>query len=185
VAAECLVGVFVITGTMVLARSLKHRAAWLPALCVISIAGLMIAYTVSPKWGRAPVGSDVFAVQAPAFEDGALIVLSDAAMSFLAPGLAAANHGLRFMAIPRTFHDGGRLGAYGYRYELGRRMKAMVAANAKSLYVLFHRSEGPPGPNLAAFDIELDMTSCQPGRSSLGQEFLACRGIYPKGMPAN
>jgi hypothetical protein len=178
VATECLAGIFIIVGIMAGARRLGHRAAWPPALCVISIAGLTIGYTVTPQWGRAPIGTDIFAVQAPVFEPGSLLIFSDQPMSFLAPGLAATGQGLRFMTIPRTFYDGGRLGAYGFNQELGRRMKAKVAENANALYVLFHKSEERPTANLAAFDIELDMASCQPGRSSLGAEFLACRGIY-------
>jgi hypothetical protein len=101
-------------------------------------------------------------------------------MSFLAPGLAASSQGLHFMAIPRGFSSVRPLGPDGFRHELGRRMKAKIADNAKSLYVLFHKSHAPPESDLAAFDIEMDMASCQPGRSSLGLEFLACRGIYPK-----
>ncbi len=181
VATECLAGIFVIIGIMAVVQRLGRRAAWLPALCVISIATFIVGYTVSPKWGRAPLGTDIFAVQAPRFEDGALLVFADVPMSFLAPALAGTSLGLHFMTIPRGFSRGeGQLGADGFNHELGRRMKAKIGENARSLYVLFDKSGAPPESNLTAFDIQMDMTSCQPGRSSLGLEFLACRGIYPK-----
>jgi hypothetical protein len=183
VATECLAGIFIVIGIMAVARRLGHRAAWVPALFVMSIASVIIGYTVSPQWGRAPVGTDIFAVHAPQFEQGALLIFSDMPMSFLAPELAATSQGLHFMTIPRSFLR-GQLGADGFRHELGRRMKARIAENARSLYVLFHKSRASPEPVLAAFDVEMDMTSCQPGRSSLGLEFFACRGIYPKGRPA-
>jgi hypothetical protein len=181
VATECLAGIFIVIGIMAAARRLGRRAAGAPALCVMSIAGFIIGYTVSPQWGRGPVGTNIFALDAPRFEQGALLIFADAPMSFLAPGLAATSQGLRFMAIPRGF-AGGQLGADGLRHELGRRMKATIAENAKSLYVLFHKSRAPPEASMAAFDIRLDMASCQPGRSSL-LEFVACRGIYPKARP--
>jgi hypothetical protein len=177
VAAECLAGIFIIVGLMAVARGLGRRAAWLPALCVVSIAGFIMGYTVHPNWGRAPVGTDIFAVQAPVFEDGALLIFGDQNMSFLAPTLAGAGRGLQFMTIPRAFYAGARQGDYGLKYELGRRMRAKVAGNAKSFYVLFWRSSAPPELSMAALDIRADMASCQPGRA-LGSEFLACRGTY-------
>jgi len=183
VAAECLAGIVIAMGTTAIARRLGRWAAWVPAVCVMSIAAFIAGYTVSPKWGRAPLGTDIFAVHAPAFEPGALLIFADTPMSFLAPGLAATGEGLRFMAIPRGFSSGGQLGADGFRHELGRRMKAKIAGNAGSLYVLFHKSQSAPRSDLAAFDVEMDMASCQPGRSSLGLEFVACRGIHPKGRP--
>jgi hypothetical protein len=182
VAAECLAGIFVIAGTMAVVQRLGRRATWLPALCVISVAGIITGYTVHPKWGRAPVGTDIFAVHAPVFENGALIIFCDQNMSFLAPSLAAAGQDLHFMTIPRTFYIGGRQGDYGLRYELGRRMQAKVAENARSFYVLFRRASDPPLSSWASFGIEADMTTCQPGGSSLGPEFLACRGIH-RGTP--
>jgi hypothetical protein len=184
VATECLAGIFIIIGIMAVVRRFGHRATWVPALCAISIASFIIGYNVNPQWGRAPVGTDIFAVQAPGFEHGALLIFADKPMSFLAPALAATGQGLHFMTIPRGFSSVAQLGADGFGHELGRRMKAKIAENAKSLYVLFHKSEAPPESNLAAFGIQMDMTSCQPGRSSLGSEFLACRGIYPNGQPA-
>jgi hypothetical protein len=63
-------------------------------------------------------------------------------------------------------------------------MKAKIAENAKSLYVLFLKWQDPPQSNLAAFAIEMDMASCQLGHSPLGLDFFACRGTYPKGQPA-
>jgi hypothetical protein len=184
VATECLAGMFIIVGAMALARPLGRRATWLPALCVIAIAGFIIGYTVPPQWGRAPVRSDTFAVAAPEFEPGALIVFVDNSMSFMAPGLAAAGRDLRFMTIPRWFASGAQPGAPRVRYELERRMKAKIAENARSFYVLFERSDAPPGANLAEFDVQVDMASCRPGRASLGAEFVACRGVYPIPQPA-
>jgi hypothetical protein len=184
-AAECLAGIFIIVGIMALVRRLGRRAPWAPAACVISVAGFIIGYNVTPQWGRAPVGTDIFAVQAPKFEHGALLIFADKPMSFLAPGLAATGQGLHFMTIPRGFSSQGQLGVHGFRHELGRRMKATIAANGQALYVLFNKADASPEANLAAFDIRMDMASCQPGRSLLGPEFLACRGIYPGGQPAN
>jgi hypothetical protein len=183
VATECLAGIFVITATMAAVRRLGRRASWLPGVCAISAAILIATYTVHPQWGRSPIGTDILAVQAPVLERGALVIFSDAPMSFLAPGLAATSQGLSFMSIPRTFHSGGRLGAYGMEHELMRHMQAKIAANAGPLYVLFHESQPPPGANLAAFGIEMDMTTCQPGRSALGSQFLACRAV-PLKFPA-
>ncbi len=180
VATECLAGIFIITGTMAVARSLGHRAAWAPALGAMSIASFLVAHTVSPNWGRVPVGTDIFTVDAPGFEQGALLIFADTPMSFLAPGLAATSRDLRFMTIPRGFSGRRQLGADGFSHELGRRMKARIAENARPLYVLFHKSRAAPESDLAAFDVEMDMTSCRPGRSSLALEFLACRGIYRK-----
>jgi len=179
VAAECMAGMFIVIGVMAVARKLGRRIAWLPALCVMPIAAFIAGYGVSPQWGRAPVGTDIFAVQAPAFEPGALLIFADNPMSILAPGLAAANPGVQFMTVPRRFSVLVPLAPDGFRHELGRRMKAKIAANARSLYVLFHKSRMPPKSDLAAFDIRMDMASCQPGRSSLGLEFVACRGVYP------
>ena len=185
VATECLAGIFIIGAMITVVRKLGRRAAWIPALCVISFTGLIIGYSVSPQWGRAPAGTDVFAVQAPEFDHGSLLIFCDASMSFLAPGLAATNQGVRFMTIPRGFAKWEELlGADGFRHELGRRMKAKIDEHAASLYVLFDTSNPPPKPDLAPFDVEMDMTSCREGNSSLGAEFLVCRGIYRKGRPA-
>jgi hypothetical protein len=183
VAIECLAGMFIVIGITAVVRKSCRRAPWAPALCVVSIAGFVIGYNVNPQWGRAPVGTDIFALQAPGLEHGALVIFADAPMSFLAPALAANGQDLRFMSIPRGFSSGRQLGADGFRHELGRRMKAKIAGNARSLYVLFDKSRPPPKPNLAAFDVEIDMTGCQPGRSSL-LEFVVCRGTYPKGRAA-
>lgn len=180
VATECVAGIFIVVIITTVARRLGRRAAWAPALCVLSIVCLIIAYTVSPRWGRAPVGTDIFAVEARAFEPGALLIFAGQPMSFLAPGLAANSRGVQFMTIPRGFPRWGPPGAAGFGYELGRRMKAKIAANAQSFYVLFRKPDGSQEADLAPFGIELDMASCRPGRSSLGGEFLACRGKYAK-----
>ncbi len=181
VATECMAGIFIAMAVTAVARPLGRRARWAPAACVMSVAGLIVGYTVHPQWGRVPVGTDIFAVQAPALEHGSLVIFVGRPMSFLAPGLAAANRGLRFMAIPRGFPDWKKSGIDGLGHELGSRMKATVAENAKSLYVIFDASDAPPRSTLDAFDIEMDMASCQPGRSPLDFGFLACRGIYRGG----
>jgi len=184
VATECLAALFIIIGIMAVVRGLGKRAAWMPALCMVSIAGSIVAYNVNPTWGRAPVGTDIFAVQAPRFERGALVIFASQPMAFMAPGLAAAGEDLQFMTIPHGFSSGGQLGADGFTHELGRRMQAKIAAHAQALYVLFRKSDAPAESSLAAFRIETDVARCQPGRSPLGGEFFACRGTYPKGKPA-
>jgi hypothetical protein len=175
VATEILASVFIIIVSMALVHRLGRRAKWAPAACLTAIAGLIIGCNVYPQWGRAPTGTDIFAVQVPALEPGALIVFADHPMAFLAPALAAANPSLSFMTIPRHFATRGAF-ADGFTHELGRRMQARVAANTASLYVLFQKGKNAPQPEMAAFGIELDATSCRPGRSSLGLEFLVCRG---------
>jgi hypothetical protein len=185
VAEECLAGIFIVVAIMAAARRLGRRAAWLPAVSVMSIAAVIIGYGVSPQWGRVPAGTDIFAVQAPPFEPGALLIFAGNPLSFLAPGLAATGRDLRFMSIPRGFTSVGPLAPDGFRHELGRRMKAKIAENARSLYVLFDKSQAPRESDLAAFGIEMDVASCRPGSSALGTEFRACRGIYTKARPAN
>jgi hypothetical protein len=182
VAAECVAGVFIVTGVMASAKKWGNRAAWLPALCVLSTAAFLIGYTVQPKWGRAPVGTDLFAVDAPVFEPGALLIFADPGMSFIAPRLAAASPGMHFMTVPRGFSS-ERAGADAFRHELGRRMKAKIAANAGPAYVLFRKERNPPRSDLEAFGIRLDMSGCRFVRASLGPQFLACRGTYRPPAP--
>jgi hypothetical protein len=178
VAAECIAGVLIVIGTMAVARRWARKPKWMPAFCAISIAGLIVIYNVSPQWGRAPVGTDLLAVHAPTLDDGALVIFTDGAMSFLAPALAATHRDLRFMTIPHGFSREGQFGVHGFHHELGRRMKAKIAENGRALYVLFLDWARSPQSDLAAFDIEMDMASCQRGRSGLRVEFVACRAMY-------
>ena len=176
-ATECLAGILIVTGVMAVARRWRPRNRWMPALCVASIAGAIIAFTIQPRWGRLPAGTDILAVEAPALERGSLVILADNAVSFLAPGLAAAQPDLRFMGLPRWFANGGKPGRT--KYGLERRMQARVAEHAGPLYVLYEPWSGSLGPNLAEFGIAVDTARCQRGRSPLGPtEFLVCRATF-------
>ncbi|MFC5489925.1 hypothetical protein [Dokdonella soli] len=185
VAVECLASLFVVVSLMVLAQKLRHLSVWFPAIGTTLAVGFIVAFTVSPPWGRAPAGMDILAMQAPGFEHGALVIFADVPMSFLAPGLAATGQDLRFMTIPRDFSSsGGQLGADGFRHELGRRMKVQIHEHREALYVLFYKSDARPESSLAAFNVQIDMSSCQTGKSPLEREFLACRGIYREEQPS-
>jgi hypothetical protein len=183
VATECLAAVFIVAVVTAVVRARRRRPAWLPSACAISTAALIAGCNVNPDWGRVPVGTDIFSARAPRLEPGSLVIFAAEPMSFLAPALASGSRGLQFMAIPRGFSSGG-LGADGLDHELGRRMKAKIAAHAKSLYVVFHRSGVPPYFRLAAFDVEIDTASCHSGRSALQVAFVVCRGKYPMAPPA-
>jgi len=175
VAIECLAGLFIVISLTALMRRLPLGLRWLPAISVIAFAAIIVGFNVNPRWGRVPAGTDIFAVHAPRLEDGALVIFADEPMSFLARGLSPQAQGLRFMTIPRNFANGGILGADVSKYELGQRLRRHVQENNGALYVLFHTSEVPPESSLTAFNVHVDLHSCQVGDSPLGSEFFVCR----------
>ncbi|MBM7132345.1 glycosyltransferase family 87 protein [Dyella mobilis] len=178
VAVECLIGTFIAAAAMTVAKKLDRVKVWLPAACTLGVAILIVCACVSPDWGRIPTGTDFLAVRAPSIENGSLVIFADEPMSYLALGLKRDNRSLRFVTIPRDFEKGGVLGADPLQYGLGRGVRAELNKNHGGLYVLFYTSHLPPGPSLAAFNVQLDAQSCKPGESALGPDFFVCQASY-------
>lgn len=175
VAIECLSSIFLVSFVVLIVRDVFGRPGSQAVLSAIFLSFLLIAWTRFPQWGRVPAGENILKLQVPPIKDGSLVVFADNPMAFLALPLSKRSHGLRFIGLPRDFAKGRSLNTNLLGHRLGRLLHAEIVNNNPNINVMFYVRNTPPDESIAPLGLELDLDSCQIGRSAISEDFYVCK----------
>jgi len=128
------------------------------------VSGLIVAtiwFARIPDLGHIPIEKHAFETDVPRLGNHSLVILASEPMGLLAPEIWQRAPETSFIGIPPCFARSQWCYASFYHYNLGVRMRQMIAKHRGPIYVAFYTDSIPSLSQLATFHIKIDLTSCQ------------------------